>query len=66
MLEKTSRVRFVKLWHFIWLDKLLVSVLLSLLDDLIEASVLRHEFALEVELKFNVDPIVLLNQLVEV
>ena len=62
MLEKTGWVRFIKLWHFLRFNKLLVTIFLSLLDDLIEASVLRHKFALEVKLKVNIDTIILLNQ----
>ena len=66
MLKETSWVRFIVLWHFVGLNKLFFAVLLSLLDDLIETSVLRHEFALEVELKINIHSIVFLNQFVQV
>ena len=66
MLKKAGRVRFIILWHLIWLNQFLLAIFLSLLDNLVEASVLRHEFALVVELKVDIDAIVLLNQFVEV
>ena len=66
MLEETGRVGLVQLWHFLRLNELLLAVFLCLLDDLVEARILRHEFALEVKLKINVDSIILLDKLVKV
>ena len=62
MLEQTSWVRFIVFWHFVRLNQLFFAVLLSLLNDLIETSVLRHQFALEIELEINIHAIVFLNQ----
>ena len=66
MLEKTGWVRLVQFRHFMRLDKLLLAVFLRLLNDLVEARVLRHKLALEVEFKVDIDTIVLLDQLIQV